>query len=608
MNDIKLAKLILMEKLIPDVYEKILVTLDVKNLVRCKSVCKSWKFLISGPRFIKAHLNYSYNNNDSGHSMIHGAVFPRCGIPLNPSDMFRDDRSRYYILGSSNGLVFIRNFRSDETLVINPATREEKMLPKSRLLHENVYETCWGFGYDSVTDDYKVVLGVINHEKKTCFQVLSLKSNAWKLIGQLHYTFCSYQRVGIFCNGALHWAMSTPNQDTRAVILSFDLSQEEFKEIPQPDDPNNKIVVGIMEECLCILGGDLSTNDRCINLNRKLLYSCNTNSIHIASYDYVIQLAIPVLMERLIPDVYEKILVTLYVKNLVRCKSMCKSWKFLISDPRFIKAHLNHSYNNNDNGHSKGATVFPSCGLLVSASRFYILGSSNGLVCIRNFGSDETLVVNPATREEKMLPKSRLLHKNVYETCWGFGYDSVTDDYKVVLGVINHEKRTCFQVLSLKSNAWKPIEQVNYTFCSYQRISIFCNGALHWAMYTPNQDTRAVILSFDLSQEEFKEIPLPVDPNNKIIVGIMEECLCLFALDLSTNYSIWVMQKYNVNQSWKRVERNCILKVQSLERLTEMENDVSNGRSTQKKTWFFKNRKFQDVPNIIVESLVSPHL
>ncbi|GJU37392.1 F-box protein CPR1-like protein [Tanacetum coccineum] len=314
-------------------------------------------------------------------------------------------------------------------------------------------------------------------------------------------------------------------------------------------------------------------------------------------------------MEMLIHDVYEKILVRLDVKNLMRCKSVCKSWKFVISDPCFVKAHLNH--NNNENGQ-----IFPCCGVLLSASRFYIVGSSNGLVCIRNFCSDETLVINPATREEKMLPKSQLLHHDVYNTCWGFGYDSVTDDYKVVFGVKNDEKKmTCFQVLSLKSNAWKHIGQVKYRFFCDQRVGIFCNGTLNWAMYPKPYKKNAIILSFDLSSEEFKEIPLPDDPNQPTLFGIMEECLCLLHGYLSSNnvymeeYDIWVMQKDDVKQSWRTAEVNCRVEFQIVDRMTELENDDPNGRSTHRNTWFFKNRGFTDVPNIrYVESLVSPHL
>ena len=51
-----------------DVVEDILVQLNVNDLLRCKSVCKSWYSLISSPRFVKAHLKTTYVNNDSSNS------------------------------------------------------------------------------------------------------------------------------------------------------------------------------------------------------------------------------------------------------------------------------------------------------------------------------------------------------------------------------------------------------------------------------------------------------------------------------------------------------------------------------------------------------------
>ena len=44
---------------------------------------------------------------------------------------------------------------------------------------------------------------------KTTFHVLSLKSNVWKHVGHVNYTFTSVGvvQIGTLCNGALHWVM-----------------------------------------------------------------------------------------------------------------------------------------------------------------------------------------------------------------------------------------------------------------------------------------------------------------------------------------------------------------------------------------------------------------
>ncbi|GKA41435.1 hypothetical protein Tco_0734028 [Tanacetum coccineum] len=66
------------------------------------------------------------------------------------------------------------------------------------------------------------------------FKVLSLKSNAWEGIGKVKYKFLTSSKSGILCNGALHWIMYNDNDDFKVDIVSFHLSNKEFREIPQP--------------------------------------------------------------------------------------------------------------------------------------------------------------------------------------------------------------------------------------------------------------------------------------------------------------------------------------------------------------------------------------
>ncbi|GJW53834.1 alpha-glucan water dikinase 1, chloroplastic-like protein isoform X1 [Tanacetum coccineum] len=133
----------------------IFLRLDVRNLIRCKSVCKLWKSLISDSHFIKAHLNRSYNSNENGLKRIGEAIF------------LRRNRYGYSIIGSSYGLVCFTD--GHELLVANPLTREVKPVPnpsnhvkpfpnRNEPLKDD--DSCWGFGYDSLRDDYKVVCGV----------------------------------------------------------------------------------------------------------------------------------------------------------------------------------------------------------------------------------------------------------------------------------------------------------------------------------------------------------------------------------------------------------------------------------------------------------------
>ncbi|GKC98671.1 hypothetical protein Tco_1168946, partial [Tanacetum coccineum] len=115
----------------------------------------------------------------------------------------------YYMVGCSNGLACISSFDGDEIIVANPWTREERMLQKLRVSPTHL---CWGFGYDALTDDYT-----------------------------------RQRKIGILCNGALHWVIFCGYQVTKGLIISFDLSKEVFKEIHQPDDDAIREHVGIYE-------------------------------------------------------------------------------------------------------------------------------------------------------------------------------------------------------------------------------------------------------------------------------------------------------------------------------------------------------------------------
>ncbi|KAM0013684.1 putative F-box domain, galactose oxidase/kelch, beta-propeller, F-box associated interaction [Helianthus debilis subsp. tardiflorus] len=294
-------------------------------------------------------------------------------------------------------------------------------------------------------------------------------------------------------------------------------------------------------------------------------------------------------------DVVEQILIQLDVKDLIRYKSVCKSWHSLITSPRFINRHLNHSCNKdhyNNQLANRRITLFERSGL-----GNHLVGSSNGLVCIFS-NSIHLRVTNPLTREVRQLESPRLI--GVLQLCWGFGYDSSREGYKVVIGTKKGENQTCFEVLSLKSNVWRVIGEVKYTFIT--KAGILCNGALHWIV--KDQNNKKLIISYDLSKEEFKEIPLPVNAICRRL-GVIKNCLCIFGYYSVDN--VWLMKKYNVKESWELLPR---------ERDREMKNHIVHLLRPRlpkddDASWFCHPIKhlyweYMDAP-IFVQSLVSPH-
>lgn len=98
-----------------------------------------------------------------------------------------------------------------ELLVTNPYTREFKKLqafpgtPKTTM-SPRLLKSGWGFGYDSSINDYKVIVGFAEGKYKTCFYMLTLKTNIWKYIGDINYQV-TIKRYGILYEGALYWFM-----------------------------------------------------------------------------------------------------------------------------------------------------------------------------------------------------------------------------------------------------------------------------------------------------------------------------------------------------------------------------------------------------------------
>ncbi|PWA92215.1 F-box domain-containing protein [Artemisia annua] len=257
-----------------DIVEDILLRLEVNDHIRCKSVCKSWNSLILSPRFVKSHINYNLNEIllrlqvkdvtryklvcKSWNSLISSPRFAKSHLNYNlkkkvDNNEIGDTRiiasgdGEYQVVGSSNGLVCIsRNVT--EFLVVNPSTHEVKELRNPPLEYE--FACVSGFGYDSSIDDYKVVAGFLNESRTNyVFKVLTLKSNVWRSVA-VESGYDNLDGNGILCNGAIHW--TSFDQNDEKVIVSFDLSKEVFKEIPQPKLGPSDWDLGTMKDCLCI--------------------------------------------------------------------------------------------------------------------------------------------------------------------------------------------------------------------------------------------------------------------------------------------------------------------------------------------------------------------
>ncbi|GKV30076.1 hypothetical protein SLEP1_g38936 [Rubroshorea leprosula] len=225
-------------------------------------------------------------------------------------------------------------------------------------------------------------------------------------------------------------------------------------------------------------------------------------------------------------DLVEEILVMLPVSSLLRFKCVSKQWFLLLSNPKFIRRHQLKTSVQTCQVFFEGNRFPPkfSLGTLKNKGDYMnlfqlvettieapqsevywgFLGHCDGLLCL-HFGSVETrrssiVVWNPLTREEKRI--------QVPESCWskfeefGFGYDSSSDDYKVVVVTYCSSSPIKIHSLGLNKFSWKTTQGSiqDFSNCSSELSSVHVNGYLYWAIGFVRPGPKH-IACFDLSRD-----------------------------------------------------------------------------------------------------------
>ncbi|KAG2695974.1 hypothetical protein I3760_07G036800 [Carya illinoinensis] len=208
-----------------------------------------------------------------------------------------------------------------------------------------------------------------------------------------------------------------------------------------------------------------------------------------------------------------EILLRLPVKSLLRFRCVSKRWRSLISDPRFAKSHFRQASERSQR-------------LLIS-SRSEILS----LDCNVPFRDSSTLrehvvpslrrgrhvrivdIWNPSTGDVRKLPDPTFSLRG--ENYWhGFGYDPSTDDYKLLVA-----------------------------------------SFLFLPRYQGSEECRDQICVFDLVEEKFHEMLMPVEVEDRFN-GIFFCALrnlggCLYFISYNrTHIELWRMMEYGVRESW----------------------------------------------------------
>lgn len=276
-------------------------------------------------------------------------------------------------------------------------------------------------------------------------------------------------------------------------------------------------------------------------------------------------------------DLIRDILLRLPTKSLLRFKTVSKSWRSSITDPCFLnkspKLIINYGYaalfslDPSSSGNLEEKLSFPpEIEQDIKTSNPILVGSCNGLLLLRSLCDTRMWMLNVSTREFHTIHIPKISSSQTQSTmfikqrCYGFGYDSVNDDYKVIkvssYDVNRNHSIPSTSVYSLRNNAWRTNRARKGLALPIAASGVFVGGKLHWIA-----KGKRCILAFDVCSDDFSFHEIAALPKVEDVYsrfGVLSELDgCLSVTELSSNESgsatVWVLKEFG----WVRVLRIC---------------------------------------------------
>ncbi|XP_017254760.2 putative F-box protein At3g16210 [Daucus carota subsp. sativus] len=315
-----------------------------------------------------------------------------------------------------------------------------------------------------------------------------------------------------------------------------------------------------------------------------------------------------------------KIFFLLPVATLLRCKSVCKTWLSIISDPQFVEAHCIESQKRQpssvtelssdqiciDNHESK---------TLLQLSIFYdgiihFLSCCNGLVCFANTAYSTIFLGNPMTRQFKKVPTPQKQTAGSFSIgCkLGFGFDDVSQDYKIIRFVCDHKDSSYSieaEMYSANEDSWKEIRvpiglETTFQFVRHRRGCVFRPDQSRVLYFEGFRE----VLSFDLHDEVFRLHPYP-RPTKLPLPGVPKSYLLEFegsvamicdesSGDGETVHSLWTLERDCGNWIKQFKLEDCIKNDHIILYLGDGQfvvNGLSYYRRRSRSIYYYYNRK-----------------
>ncbi|KAI4354308.1 hypothetical protein L6164_003182 [Bauhinia variegata] len=285
-------------------------------------------------------------------------------------------------------------------------------------------------------------------------------------------------------------------------------------------------------------------------------------------------------------EIIEEILLRLPVKSLSRFRCVSKSFNAMISSPKFGDEHyeiavrnpydlsrhqifvMNSMFELNAEAFSESHFSLDKFELInpdftLVSSGFKTCISSKGLICFSInyvFGRPDIYLWNPMNANYEELYGRYDIDPDCIYYPMGFGYDSSTDDHKIVIPFEPRGEEVGdlvrFQVYSLTTLNWTEIEGRNelgpFTF-PYLRSGIYLKGEIYWLGFGRK---KRMIMCFDVGDEEFYPIQPPVHECKQaktMEMGVLGDCLSVCIGEEGNGVALWVMKDYYEERSWNKM-------------------------------------------------------
>jgi len=179
--------------------------------------------------------------------------------------------------------------------------------------------------------------------------------------------------------------------------------------------------------------------------------------------------------------------------------------------------------------------------------------SCDGILCINVCFHPSAILWNPSIRKFKVLPPlEKIQCKRIPFSIYSFGYDHFIDNYKIiVVSSRSTESEVC--ILTMGTDYWRRIKDFPYDGPLHES-GIFVSGTVNWLAIdnsSSNSSLRAIV-SLDLENESYKKLPHPDLKNELWTLGVLRDCLCIFASS-DIFIDIWVMKEYGNKESWTKL-------------------------------------------------------